>query len=50
MPDALYLSAAIGLPYLGALVAALLPSNARNLEAWLAGGVALLALLMVWFG
>ncbi len=50
MPDALYLSAAIGLPYLGALVAALLPSNARNLEAWLAGGVALLALVMVWFG
>ena len=50
MPDALYLSAAIGLPYLGAFIAALLPSNARNLEAWLAGGVALLALFMVWFG
>ncbi|MDB5370585.1 MAG: monovalent cation/H+ antiporter subunit [Roseomonas sp.] len=48
MPDALYLSTAIGLPYLGALVAALLPSNARNLEAWLAGGVALLCLVMVW--
>jgi multicomponent K+:H+ antiporter subunit A len=50
MPDALYLSAAIGLPYLGALVAALLPANARNLEAWLAGGVALLSLVMVWIG
>jgi multicomponent K+:H+ antiporter subunit A len=48
MPDALFLSAALGLPYLGALVAALLPANARNLEAWIAGGVALLSLLMVW--
>ncbi|MBO1078779.1 monovalent cation/H+ antiporter subunit A [Roseomonas haemaphysalidis] len=48
MHDALYLSAAIALPYLGALVAALLPANARNLEAWLAGGVALLSLVMVW--
>jgi multicomponent K+:H+ antiporter subunit A len=48
MPDALYLSAAIALPYLGALVAALLPANARNLEAWLAGGVSLFSLAMVW--
>ncbi|WP_424812326.1 monovalent cation/H+ antiporter subunit A [Roseococcus sp. YIM B11640] len=32
---------AVALPYLGALIAALLPSNARNLEAWLAGSVAL---------
>jgi multicomponent K+:H+ antiporter subunit A len=29
------------LPFLGSLVAAFLPSNARNAEAWLAGGVAL---------
>ncbi|WP_458094362.1 monovalent cation/H+ antiporter subunit A [Roseomonas sp. WA12] len=48
MPDALSLSAVIGLPYLGALVAALLPRNHRNLESWLAGGVALLSLVMVW--
>ncbi|PHK94192.1 monovalent cation/H+ antiporter subunit A [Pseudoroseomonas rhizosphaerae] len=48
MPDALYLSTAIGLPYLGALVTALLPANARRLEAWLAGAVALLTLVMVW--
>lgn len=49
MPDALYLSAAILLPYLGAAIAALLPSNARHLESWLAGGVASLTLVMVWF-
>jgi multicomponent K+:H+ antiporter subunit A len=49
MPDAFFLLAAVGLPYLGALVAALLPNNNnRNLEAWLAGGVALLTLIMVW--
>ncbi|MCG7360142.1 monovalent cation/H+ antiporter subunit A [Roseomonas sp. ACRSG] len=49
MPDAFFLLAAVGLPYLGALVAALLPNNnSRNLEAWLAGGVALLTLVMVW--
>ncbi|MEO6960032.1 MAG: proton-conducting transporter membrane subunit, partial [Burkholderiaceae bacterium] len=29
------------LPFLGGLIAALLPANARNLEAWLAGCVAL---------
>ncbi|WP_426959030.1 monovalent cation/H+ antiporter subunit A [Muricoccus radiodurans] len=48
MPDALCLSAVIGLPYLGALVVALLPRNRRNLESWLAGGAALLTLVMVW--
>ncbi|ROT44326.1 monovalent cation/H+ antiporter subunit A [Pusillimonas sp. NJUB218] len=31
----------LALPFLGSIVAALLPSNARNLEAWLAGLVAL---------
>lgn len=30
------------LPFLGSLIAALLPANARNLEAWLAGCVALI--------
>ncbi|MDQ1077804.1 monovalent cation/H+ antiporter subunit A [Pseudoroseomonas cervicalis] len=48
MPDAVFLPAAILLPFLGALAAALLPSNARRLESWLAGGIALAALLMVW--
>ena len=48
MPDALFLSAAVLLPYLGALVSALLPRNARQYESYVAGGVALLALLMVW--
>jgi len=48
MPEAFYLSAALGLPYLGALITALLPRNRRNLEAWVAGGVALVTLLMVW--
>jgi multicomponent K+:H+ antiporter subunit A len=35
------LLAIIGVPFLGALIAALLPSNARNSEAWLAGAIAL---------
>ena len=49
MPDAIFLLAAVGLPYLGALVVALLPNNdSRNPEAWVAGGVALLTLVMVW--
>ncbi len=34
------------LPFLGSLCAALLPSNARNAEAWLAGIVALAATLL----
>ncbi|RAI59530.1 monovalent cation/H+ antiporter subunit A [Roseicella frigidaeris] len=49
MDDAIYLLAALLLPYAGALVATLLPSNARLL-AWLAGGVALLTLGMVGLG
>ncbi|MBP6018255.1 MAG: monovalent cation/H+ antiporter subunit A [Burkholderiaceae bacterium] len=32
----------LALPFAGSLVAALLPSNARNLEAWLAGAVAIM--------
>jgi len=32
---------ALAIPFLGSLVAALLPTNARNLEAWLAGAIAL---------
>lgn len=34
----------VALPYLASILAALLPSNARNAEAWLAGFVALCTL------
>ncbi|WP_431280692.1 monovalent cation/H+ antiporter subunit A [Humitalea sp. 24SJ18S-53] len=46
MPDTLYLVAAVLLPFLGALVAMVLPQSAR-LEAWLAGTVTLLTLVLV---
>lgn len=36
----------IGLPFTGSLIAALLPANARNAEAWLAGAVALCGLAL----
>ncbi|WP_377806783.1 monovalent cation/H+ antiporter subunit A [Azospirillum sp. A29] len=48
MPDALPLLIAIALPFAGAVAAGLLPTHARNAAAWLAGGVALLGLAMVW--
>ncbi|MGA1856056.1 monovalent cation/H+ antiporter subunit A [Azospirillum sp. 11R-A] len=48
MPDALPLLIAIALPFVGAVAAGLLPTHARNAAAWLAGGVALLGLAMVW--
>jgi multicomponent K+:H+ antiporter subunit A len=35
------------LPFLGSVLAALLPSNARNVEAWLAGFVALACAVLV---
>src|SRR5688572_16277612 len=35
------------LPFIGSVCAALLPANARNLEAWLAGGVALASAVLV---
>jgi multicomponent K+:H+ antiporter subunit A len=44
MPDDMLLIAAIALLFTGALVAGLLPANARNAEAWLAGVIALVAL------
>ncbi|CAO3453906.1 monovalent cation/H+ antiporter subunit A [Azospirillum largimobile] len=48
MPDALLLLIAVAFPFAGALVAGLLPTHARNAAAWLAGGVALVGLAMVW--
>ncbi len=38
--DVLLLSIMIVLPFVGSFIAAFLPTNARNLEAWLAGTVA----------
>src|SRR5690606_2531355 len=37
----------LALPFLGSLCAALLPTNARNAEAWLAGAVALTSFVLV---
>jgi len=48
MPDDALLLAAIGIPFAGALAAALLPTNARNAAAWLAGGVTLGCFLLLW--
>ena len=46
MSDDLLLIALLALPFVGSIIAALLPVNARNAEAWLAGAVALAALLI----
>src|SRR5688572_2547868 len=46
MSDGILLIALLALPFVGSIVAALLPVNARNAEAWLAGAVALAALLI----
>ncbi|MGE8358078.1 MAG: hypothetical protein ACN6N0_16955, partial [Microvirgula sp.] len=35
------------LPFIGSLLAACMPSNARNAEAWLAGGVAVVCAALV---
>src|SRR5512139_2193321 len=34
-------------PFMGSILAAMLPTNARNAEAWLAGGVSIAALSIV---
>ena len=46
MSDGILLIALLALPFVGSIVAALLPVNARNAAAWLAGAVALAALLI----
>ncbi|WP_137181748.1 monovalent cation/H+ antiporter subunit A [Roseomonas sp. AR75] len=48
MPDALPLLAILVLPFIGAVVAGLLPTHARNAAAALAGGIALLGMSLVW--
>src|SRR3546814_6107052 len=37
----------LALPFAGSIIAALLPSNARKLEAWLAGFIAVLCAVIV---
>jgi len=46
MSDDTLLIALLALPFAGSIAAALLPANARNAEAWLAGGISLAALLV----
>ena len=46
MSDSMLLILLIALPFVGSLIAALLPTNARNAEAWLAGAIALSGLLI----
>src|SRR3954451_17753849 len=48
MPNALLLIAAVGLAFVGAIVAGLLPTHARNATAWLAAATALVGLALVW--
>ncbi|MGF7211378.1 multicomponent K+:H+ antiporter subunit A [Skermanella aerolata] len=48
MPDALLLIAAVGLPFIGAIAAAILPTHARTAAAVLAGATALAELALVW--
>ena len=43
MPEANLLLLLLLLPFLGSALAAMLPGNARNAEAWLSGGVTILA-------
>ena len=45
--SAIFLLVLVALPFGGSCVAALFPANARNAEAYVAGGIALTALLLV---
>ena len=49
MPITTLLFATIGIPFLGGLIAAFLPTNARNAEAWLAGAIALIDVAILAF-
>jgi len=48
MADSLLLIALVGLPFLGAILAGLLPTHARDTASALAGGVTLICLALVW--
>lgn len=47
MPDDALLIATLALPFLGSLVTAFFPANARNAEAWVSGAVALAELVIL---
>jgi multicomponent K+:H+ antiporter subunit A len=47
MPSEALLIAALAFPFIGSCLAALLPANARNAEAWLAGAVSLISLALI---
>ena len=47
MPYEMSLIAVLALPFLGSFIAAFLPANARNAEAWLAGVITLIGLALV---
>src|SRR3546814_11664472 len=46
MPDATVLTLLFILPFAGCLLTAFFPSNTRNIEAWIAGAVALGVLVL----
>ncbi len=46
--DVLLLTIIIVLPFAGSILAAFLPTNARNAEAWLAGSIALIILFLTY--
>ena len=48
MLDAPLLAALVALPFMGAVAAAILPTHARDAAAWLAGTIAVAALVLVW--
>jgi multicomponent K+:H+ antiporter subunit A len=50
MPYKTLLIVVLALPFVGSCLAALLRANARNAEAWLAGGIALIILALLGAG
>src|SRR5690554_3928435 len=46
MSHSLLLIAALGLPFVGAVVAGMLPIHARNVAAWLGGGIAVVGVIL----
>src|SRR5690606_15931533 len=46
MPDEIALILVLALPFAGSLAAGILPANTHNIEAWLAGAIALAGLIL----
>ncbi len=46
MPNELFLTLVLILPFAGSLIACFLPANIRNIESWLAGAITLAALIL----